>query len=305
MRVSPQQRAATVSLAATLVVVTVKAVAAAASGSLSVLAEALQSSVDILASGLVVWSVRLAARPPDREHPYGHGKAEALVATVQMLLVLLSAGVVLLLAYQRFLAPSPIAVDSGIVGMGYALISNTAVSIYLGRVARRTGSPALQAEMIHLRGDSLSSAGVLAGLVAVAVTGISWLDPLIACALMAVVIVSAVRQLGRLFHPLMDGSLPEDEVQAIERLLEEDPSVRGYHNLRTRRSGARRMIEIHVMLDDDLTFVEAHEHAERIEDRLRARWPETEVNLHYEPYEAEMRHQSEAHSGKEISRGES
>lgn len=289
------QRAATVSLASTVVVVAIKLVAAALSSSISVLAEGLQSLLDVFMSLLVVWTVRIAASPPDEDHPYGHGKAELLTSAFQMILVLVTAGVIVWQATLRLLEPREIVAEYGIYAMGYALVANLCVILYLRRVVKKTASPALEGETEHLRADTFASAGILVGLVVYAVTGWQPLDPLVAIVFTALGAYFALRQLRKVIHPLMDGSLPQEDVQRIEAVLEGHGDVQSYHNLRTRGAGAQRFVEIHVLLDDDLTFIQAHGLAEQIEDDLSRALSGARVTLHYEPFEAETEHQRLEH----------
>jgi len=292
---SNAHRAATVSLAATVFVVAVKGVAAWKSGSISVLAEAIQSTVDILMSALAVATIAYAARPPDREHPYGHGKAESLAAAFQMLVVLSSGLFILIEAYRRLLAPEPILWDWGAGAMALALIVNLAVSAYLRKAAQSTQSAALESESLHLRSDALSSAGVLLGMILVGVTGQSILDPVAALLFTIFAMALALVQLRSVIHPLMDGALPGPELRLLEQVLRDHPEVRGFHNVRTRRVGSERWIELHVMLDDAMTFVDAHDMAEQIESELGQALGGARVSIHYEPHEAEMAHRAREH----------
>lgn len=290
------QRAATVSLIATVVVVALKLVAAWLSGSVSVLAEGLQSTVDILMSALAVAAVGYAARPPDREHPYGHGKAEVLAGALQMLVIMATGTWILFEAYRRLKSPEPIRWDIGAGAMAYALFSNSVVAGHLRKVAKQTGSASLDSEALHLRGDSLMSAGVLVGMLLVGLTGWLPLDPICAALTALAGIGMAIRQLGRLVHPLMDGALPEDQLGKLQTVLDLHPEVRGYHNLRTRLVGSQRFIDLHVMLDDNLSFVTAHDIAEHIEQEIRDALDGAVVSIHYEPYEAEKAHRQAAHA---------
>lgn len=287
------QRAAILSLVSTIVVVAVKLLAAVMSGAISVLAEALQSTVDIMMSAVAVFALRYAAQPADPEHPYGHGKAEALSGAALMVVLLGSSVFILWQAGLRLMEPVPIRWDWGAAAMLYTALANTVVSAYVARVGRKTESPTLMSEAMHLRGDTLSSMGVLVGMVAVGVTGQYVLDPIAAVLFTAVAMVLAVRQLARVIHPLMDGALPEIELQRLEEVLDRRPEVRGYHNVRTRKVGAVRFIEMHLLLEDDLAFVRAHEIAEMVEDELCDVLGDAVVTIHYEPYEVEMRHRAE------------
>lgn len=288
-------RAATLSLVATAVVVTVKLIGAWQSNAVSVWAEALQSSIDILVTALMLWSIRIAARPPDREHPYGHGKAEVLIAAVQGLLILTTAGWIVIKAYGRLLSPAEIAWGWGAGAMAYSAVSNVAMGAYLGRVARATDSEAIKSEVLHLRSDTLASLGVLGGMALVGLTGQAWLDPVFGTILMLAVIVQAFFHLRETTHSLMEGALPPEENARLEDVLLTHPEVRGYHELRTRRVGSLRVVEVHVMLDDALTFVAAHDLAEQIESELSRCLGGARVVIHYEPYEAEMAHREREH----------
>ncbi len=287
--------AALISLASTIVVVVIKLWAAALSHSISVLAEGLQSIMDILMSLVAVGTLRIASRPADDKHPYGHGKAELLSSALQMIVILLSGAYILWQAFSRWNSPQPIEWNYGVAAMAYALVANTAVGIYLSKVARETGSNALVAEALHLRGDSLSSLGVLVGMILVGMTGILRFDSGTAALFTLIAMAQAGVHLGRMVHPLMDGALPAAEIAALEAQLKSHPMVRGYHNLRCRSVGTLRFIELHVLLEDSLSFVEAHDLAEVIEDEIRTSIGGGVVNIHYEPFEAEMMHQEKAH----------
>lgn len=295
-RLRAAQRAALLSLCATVVVVAVKLTAAGISHSISVLSEALQSILDVLMSGFAVVTLRYAAQPPDHDHPYGHGKAELLIGAFQMLTVLATAIFILFAAYRRFLDPLPIAWDWGAGAMAFAAVVNTALSIHLGREARRISSPTLASEALHLRSDTLSSIGILIGLIAVGITGWYRLDAAFAAAFTLLAMIAASRHLMTVIQGLMDCSLPPRELMGIETTLDLHPEVRGYHNLRTRRIGPIRFIELHVMLDDTLSFPTAHEIAEQVENEIRDAVGGAVVTVHYEPHMAELAHQATEHA---------
>ncbi|MBL8047422.1 MAG: cation transporter [Chthonomonas sp.] len=290
------EQGAQLSLGLTTLNVLGKVIAGTLSGSVSVLAEGLQSAVDVLISYGVLQAIRVSARPPDPEHPYGHGKAEVLLAAGQMIVISITAIIVAAQATRRLIHPEPITVDYGLIAMAASTLINLALSLHLARVARQHGSSALSSEVTHLRGDMFASLGILLGLIAVKLTGWKQLDPLIAIAFMAFVIVSALLQLRKLLHPLMDGALPRHEVTLIEDVLHSHPDARGFHALKTRAVGSERYVDLHLLLDDHLSFVEAHDLAEAIEDQISHALGGAIVNAHYEPYHAEMRHQAEAHA---------
>lgn len=290
------RRAVAVSLATTVAVVAFKLAAAAATHSISVLSEALQSLVDIAMSAVTLWTVRIASLPADEDHPYGHGRAEVISSALQMLVVIGTAGVIAWQATLRLADPRPIDPDWGLAAMAFAAVANTLVSRYLVRTAKQYGSAALEGEAQHLNGDTWASVGVLGGLIAVKLTGWPTLDPVVAIVFTGLGAFFAVRQLVRLTHQLMDGSLPPAEVAKVQEALHLHSHVRGFHNLRTRQTGNVRIVTLHVMLDDDLTFVEAHDLAEDVEASLRDVLGGALVTVHYEPYLAEMEHQAREHA---------
>jgi cation diffusion facilitator family transporter len=290
-----QQQAARLSLGANVFLVVIKVGAGWQSGSLSVLAEGIQSLLDILASALILFTVRAAAAPPDTAHPYGHGKFENLTALAQMTLVLGSIGGIWWAAWHRWHHPVMPQVDAGIVALMVAIGVNLWVSKHIFQVARETDSLALRAEGVHLRGDLWACVGVLAGLVATAWFKEARLDPLFAAVMTLFAMVSALHLLRDTLRPLLDESLPREEERQIRGVLEADPRVLGFHKLRTRQAGSARLADVHVLLDDHLSFRDAHRIGEEIEDEIRRVFPNLDVMVHTEPFEEEMQHQLEAH----------
>jgi cation diffusion facilitator family transporter len=290
-----QQAAARLSLFSNIGLVLLKVVAGLASGSVSVLAEGVQSTVDVLASAFILVSVRAAAAPPDPAHPYGHGKFENLASLGQALLILGTAGYLLTTAWHRWQNPVMPRVDWGIAALTVSVVVNLLVSRRLLQVSGDTGSQALHAEAEHLRSDMVSCIGVLLGLGAVWLTREPRLDPVIAAVMTVVVAVSVLRLLRDTLRPLLDESLPAAEEASVRRVLEQDQRVLGYHRLRTRQAGSHRMVDVHVLLDDHLSFPQAHDVAEDVEGAIRTVLPNVDVIVHPEPYEAEMRHQEEHH----------
>lgn len=289
------QNAAIVSLCTTTAVVAVKFAAAYLSHSISVLSEALQSTMDILMAMIAVATLRYVARPPDDDHPYGHGKAEFLSSAFQMIVVMGAGAFIMFEAYQRWLHPQPILWDWGAAAMIYTLTSNSMVAAFLRRVGKATHSAALISEATHLRGDTLTCVGVLIGMILVGATNNSRLDPVFAALFAALSIWVASRQLRNVLHPLMDGALPPEDVAILEGVLDSHSQVRGYHNLRTRQVGSNKTVELHVTLDDGLSFVDAHAITEDIESELRNALDRSFVIIHYEPHDFEEEHQARDH----------
>lgn len=273
-----------------------KLVAGVLSGSVSVLSEAAHSATDLLASWIAFFSVRIADQPADEGHPYGHGKVESLSGMAEALLIFGAAAYIVYEAVDRLIhRAGPPRPDIGIGVMLASVIVNSLVARHLYQVARRTDSLALEADAEHLRTDVFTSVGVLAGLILGRLTGWPLLDPIVAIAVSLLIMSAAARLMRGAVAPLMDERLSADEVEAVRTVLDNEPAVRGYHKLRTRKSGSSRYVDAHVLMDDHMTLLEAHDLTECLEDRIRGELPNTEVTLHTEPYHAEQRHQYEQH----------
>jgi cation diffusion facilitator family transporter len=304
LKFEAQQQAARLSLSANVFLVIIKIAAGVASGSLSVLAEGVQSLLDIFASAMILITVRAAAAPPDTEHPYGHGKFENMTALIQMTLVLGSILGIWYAAWQRLRSPVMPTIDWGVAAIIVSIVVNLIVSGRIIKVAKETDSAALRSEGVHLRGDLWSCYGVLAGLLATRITGEARLDPIMAAIMTIFAMVSAIHLIRETMRPLLDASLPGEEERAIEAVLHADKRVMGFHKLRTRQAGSARLADVHILLDDNLSFRDAHDIGEEIEDEIRRVLPNLDVMVHTEPYEAEMAHQREDHGSDAHKKGE-
>jgi cation diffusion facilitator family transporter len=294
--------AASLSLVSNLLLTVMKIVVGIFTGSVSILAEAAHSLSDLLASGLTLVSVRAAELPPDKSHPYGHGKAESLSALAESLLLFVAAAFIIYEAVSRLLSHTkPERLGWGIAVMAAAAVVNVFVVRAMLVVAERTGSQALRADAENHRADIYAAAGVFVGLMLVRITGHGFFDPVLAILVSLLIIRTAYTLAAGALAPLMDSQLPRAEVDAVRRVLDADPSVLAYHKLRTRQAGAERFVDAHVLMDDELTLAEAHGLTEDVEQKVREVLPNTEVTLHTEPYHAERQHQHEQHNGLPIS----
>ena len=291
----PQLEAARLSLGSNVFLVIIKIAAGLAAGSLSVLAEGVQSVLDIFASAAILVAVRAANTPPDAAHPWGHGKLENLVSLAQMLLMLGSIVGIWLAAWHRFQNPEMPRISWGVAAIALSIAVNLAVSTRIARVAKSTQSAALAAESVHLRGDLWSCAGVLLGLGATQIWREPRLDPIFAAITALFAAITAIQLLRDTLRPLLDAKLPAAEVQSIRHVLENDPRVLDFHKLRTRQAGSFRLADVHVMLDDELSFSQAHRISEEIEDAIRAALPNLDIIVHAEPFEEEREHQATKH----------
>jgi len=286
-----QLAAARLSLFSNMFLVLIKVSAGIASGSLSVISEGVQSFLDILASAAILWTLRKAYEPPDDDHPWGHGKLENLVSLGQIALILAGASGILFAAWHRLGNPYVPHFDWGIAALSISLLVDWGVSHRVAKVAKKNGSAALHAEAVHLRSDMYSCAGVLGGLVLAWITHWPWLDPAIAALMALVIIGSAIKLMRDTVRPLMDEKLPPEEEEAIRKVLDADKRVLQYHRLRTRSAGSLRHMDVHILLDDALSFSQSHAIAEDVEKSIRNALPGTDVIVHAEPYYEEMQHQ--------------
>lgn len=289
--------AARLSIVSNMLLVLLKLLVGFWTGSVSVLSEAVHSATDLLASGIAFLSVRIADTPPDEDHPYGHGKIESLSGLAEALLIFVAATFIIYEAFAKLIAHQTHVpqVDAGLAVMGFSALVNVGVSRHLHRVATETDSLALHADAEHLRTDVLTSIGVFVGLVLVRLTGKALFDPLTALFVALFIVHAAYRISRHATQLLLDVRLPAEEEAAIQEVLETDSRVLSFHKLRTRKSGTARYVDVHVQIDDEHTLVEAHDLTEELEDRIRALLPAIYINIHIEPYHAEMRHQREVH----------
>jgi cation diffusion facilitator family transporter len=284
---SPTRRVILLSICASIVTMALKMAAYAFTGSVSLLSDAMESSVNLVAALVAFMALTVADRPADRSHAYGHDKAEYFSSGVEGALILVAAILIIYTAVQRFLHPTPLA-DLGI-GLTIALSAagiNFGVSRYMLRVAKRYDSITLEADAQHLMTDVWTSAGVVAALGVITLTPPKWaiLDPIIAVLVGLNIIYTGVNLIKRSMAGLMDGSLSEPELQQIEDAIRESltPGTR-YHGLRTRKSGSRRFVDLHVTVPGNLSVTEGHNYCETIEAAISNRLPKTSVATHLEP----------------------
>ena len=278
--------AAALSIASNAALIAIKLAAGAITGSIAILTEALHSLIDLVASVVAFVSVRKADEPADADHPYGHEKVESLAATIEGMLILVGAGIIVFEATHRLVVGSEVErLGVGIAVMGVSVLANLAVSTVLYRQAGAHDSPALEGDAAHLRTDALTSAGVLVGLGLVEVTGAAAFDSITALLVAAAIVVAGIRIIRRSSGVLVDEALPGEEMDRIEAAIASarTPEVAGYHKLRARRAGARRHIDFHVQYRSGTSLERAHELAHQMRDRIEAEIRQAEVLIHVEP----------------------
>jgi cation diffusion facilitator family transporter len=280
--------AAAVSIASNSTLIGLKLAAAAITGSVAILSEALHSGIDLIASVIAFVSVRRADEPADVEHPYGHEKLESLAASIEGMLILVGAGLIVYEAVHRLVTGGTIdQLGVGIAVIAFSAVANVAVSVFLSRQARRHGSPALSGDAAHLGTDALTSIGVLVGLLLVQITGAHAIDSAVAIAVAVLIVFSGFRVLRRGAAALVDEAPPAEELDRIEaaiaRARQTSPEIVGYHKLRARTTGRRRYIDLHLQFRSGTTLERAHEIAHEIRDGIESELGDAEVLIHVEP----------------------
>ncbi len=291
--------AAALSIASNALLIAIKLAAGAITGSIAIVTEAVHSLIDLVASVVAFVSVRKADEPADAEHPYGHEKVESLAATIEGMLILVGAGIIVYEATHRLVVGSKVeTLGVGMAVMGFSVLANLGVSTVLSRQAKAHDSPALEGDAAHLRTDALTSAGVLVGLGLVQITGDAAFDSITALVVAAAIVTSGIRIVRRSSGVLVDEALPGAEMDRIEAAIgaARTPEVAGYHKLRARRAGSRRYIDLHVQYRSGTSLERAHELAHRMRKEIEAEIPRAEVLIHAEP-ETSLREPDESAGG--------
>ncbi len=273
------------SVACATVLILVKLVAWMLTDSVSLLSTLIDSMLDVVASLINLLAVRHALTPADREHRFGHGKAEALAALGQSTFISGSAIVLLIEVGHRLYRPQAIEhADIGIAVMVFAIVVTFVLTRFQAHVVRKTGSIAIQADSLHYLGDLLINGAVIVALLLVTQLGWVYADPLFGLGI-ALYILHIAWRIGReAWDMLMDRELPDETRQRIEQIVRAYPEVRGLHDLRTRASGRQSFIQLHLEMDGGMSLYDAHRVADAVEADLRQSFPRAEVIIHQDPH---------------------
>lgn len=279
-----KERVARIAIAAISSLLLLKVGAAVLTGSIGILADALHSLIDLSAAVIGYIGVRVAGKPPDAEHHFGHGRAEDIAAASIATLIFAAAAIIAYQAVQRLIEGTAVQmIDAGIIATIIAIGINVVVSRYVLRIARSVDSVALEATGRDLMADVMSSVAVLIGLVLVRVTGQPLLDPVVALLVVVLIARAAHHTMRKSVKHLMDTRLPEKEEHRIHALLQEHKEIANYHKVRTRKAGSQRHVVAHIVVSRDHSLEDGHRIAEEIEDRIRALYGNTTVTVHVEP----------------------
>ena len=281
-----KNQAARLSILAAAFLILIKTATGYLTGSISVWASLLDSTMDIFASAINFFAVRAASRPPDEDHAYGHGKAESLAGLFQALVITASGFFLVWEAIRRLVEPRETHAEGvGIATMLVAILVSVGLVYRLKYVARKTDSPALAADAVHYASDIYSNGAALAALVVSYLTGWLLADPIFSLAISAYILASAFSVARDSVDVLMDKRLPAEVDETIERVVGgfRPRGVVGFHDLRTRRSGSIKFIDLHLEVERDKSLEEAHDLTVQVIRAIQAELPRTRVQVHTDP----------------------
>ncbi|WP_426877649.1 cation diffusion facilitator family transporter [Glaesserella parasuis] len=268
-------------VAATLIIA--KAFAWWQTGSMAILAAMTDSLVDLFASLTNMLVLRFALQPADDDHTFGHGKAESLAALAQSAFITGSATFLLLQGIQRLTEPQLVqSSELGIAISLFSIVLTAALVLYQKKVVKLTQSPAIEADSLHYQTDLYMNAAILVAMI-LNIYGVIYADALFAIGIALYILFNAAKMCWEAVQSLLDKALPQEEVDQIWAIALQHPRIIGIHDVKTRRAGAIRFIQLHLELDDHLPLVVAHDITDSLEQKILAVFPYSEVIIHQEP----------------------
>lgn len=278
-------KTASLSIFSNTFLIIVKVVAGILSGSVSIISEAIHSFIDLLAAIIAFFSVKVSDKAPDEQHPYGHGKYENISGVIEGFLIFIAAGWIIYEAINKILHQNEIEkIGIGFIVMFSSSVVNFFVSRRLYKVAKETDSIALEADALHLKVDVYTSLGVAIGLGLIWLTGYHILDPVAAILVAMLILRESFLLLRNAYSPLLDVKLPDTEIAIIKNVIEAKAAGFGnFHQLRTRRAGHLKYVDLHLELPQNLSVKEAHDICDAIEKDIESKIRNIEVHIHVEP----------------------
>jgi cation diffusion facilitator family transporter len=281
-KVGIKQRTAALSIMSNITLIIMKAIAGFFSGSVSIISEAIHSTLDLLAAVIAFFAVRVSDKPADKEHPFGHGKYENISGVVEALLIFGAAIWIIYEAVIKLVSSETVLehekLDIGIIVMLVSGLVNFFVSRRLYKVARQTGSVALEADALHLRTDIYTSVGVGLGLLAIKLTGYYFLDPAIALLVAGFITIEAYGLLKKAFNPLLDSSISDDELAELVTFIEKNIDYPySFADLRTRKSGATNIIQFKIIAEHQTMLIDAVIERKILNDKIMKQFPNSEL----------------------------
>jgi len=275
-------RTARLSIISNCCLILMKLLAGIFSGSVSIISEAIHSGMDLLASIIAFLSVKMSDTPPDKEHPYGHGKVENISGVIEAVLIFIAAGWIIYEAIHKIIKPAPIDnIEVGAAVMAVSAIINFLISRRLYKVAKETDSIALEADALHLKTDVYTSAGVAGGLMLIWITGWKFLDPIVAISVALLILKESYSLLKNAYSPLLDTSLSLEENKIIGDVITRKGL--SFHNLRSRKSGQYRFADVHLELPESMVLKDVHRICDEIEVEIKNKISHIEIQIHVEP----------------------
>lgn len=280
-----KDRVASLSVASNAILIILKLVAGVLSGSISVISEAIHSSIDLVVSIVAFLSVKISSRPADELHPYGYGKIENISGLIEGSLVLVASIIIILEAIRRIFVPTPIQNgEIAIIVMLVAAFVNFVVSRILHKVGTEEDSMALKADAVHLKTDVYTSLGVGLGIILIKLTGIHILDPIIAIIVACLIIREALEVIEENFGEIIDKRLDDEEEEEIKSIIEGYKNYFiDYHKLKTRKSGDMKHVDFHIRVNPEMTVKEAHDIIGHIKKEMSEKLENVRVTVHIDP----------------------
>jgi len=272
------------SVGAAVLTIVLKSIAYLLTNSIGLMSDAAESLVNLAGALMALWMLSIAAKPEDDDHTYGHSKAEYFSSGAEGTLILLASLSIGYFAVQRIMNPRDLdKINIGLIVNASASLINLAAALVLSRAGKKYNSITLEANSKHLMTDVFTSAGVIAGIIAVGITGKNIIDPLIALVVAGNIIISGVGLVRKSVHGLMDKVIPENDLEKLNRVFE--PYIKdgiSFHAIRTRQAGSRKFISMHVLVPGDWTVHKGHQLLEEIELKIRQIIPDSSLLTHLE-----------------------
>ena len=277
--------AASASIGVSVTLSLIKGAAAITTGSLSILSSMIDSLTDVLSSSISWVAVRFSNKPLTKHHRYGYGKAESLSALIQAAFIAGSGGFILYDGINRFINPTPIKQTTvGLWIMGISIVLTVALISFQAAVVKKTNSQAIEADSAHYTVDLLTNGAIIVSLLVVKYLGWQWFDSLTAVFISGYLLWNSAHIAIKALEEITDHEVDDDIKSKIIALVYEVPEIKGYHDFRTRVSGLRMFIEIHLELDGNLTLSESHDISDKVEAKILAEFPQAQIIVHQDPY---------------------
>lgn len=281
---SAKVKTARLSIMSNTFLIILKLVVGLISGSVSIISEAIHSTMDLLAAVIAFFSVKISDTPADEHHPYGHGKVENISGVIEALLIVVASIWIIIEAVKKLLNPEEVhSIGIGFIVMFISAFVNFIVSRKLYKVAKDEDSVALEADALHLKADVYTSLGVGFGLLLMWVTNLPFLDPVVAIIVALFILKEAFEMLGHSFSPLLDARLSDNEINVIKSEIEKFKNIYcDYHDLRTRKAGSIKYIDLHLVFPENMSVKQAHDICDKIEFDIEKELRNCEVLIHIE-----------------------